>query len=141
MNPDNLPGPFGVEDTEEWLSTERIMVVGTSYRDESFDQLNNRGLIGRDPETMYLSANLVREPDNPYDPEAIAVYIGQIHVGYIPREATDSLIGFFTQDRNALFVAARLVTAFDGRWRVEMEISIDEIFEWSKSENRPVSIK
>ena len=32
-----------------------------------------------------LSGRLSREPDNPYDPNAVRVYIGEMHVGYIPK--------------------------------------------------------
>lgn len=136
MNPDDLPAVQGVTDVDEWSKMDRIAVVGMSYRSEALAQLNSRGLIGTKPETMYLSANLVQEPDNKYDPEAIAVYIGQIHVGYIPRGQTDRLNKHFTKDR-PLLVTAKLTTAFDGMWRAEMEIAIDEIYVWSKVWGRP----
>jgi hypothetical protein len=140
VNPDNLPPMQGATDVGEWNALDRISVVGMSYRSEALDQLNKRGLIGTDPETMYLSANLVQEPDNPYDPEAIAVYIGQIHVGYIPRGQTDRLKEYFVNNREMLLVTAKLTTAFDGMWRAEMEIAIDEIYIWSKTLRKPVRI-
>lgn len=41
--------------------------------------------------TAYTQAILVPEPENPYDPKAIAVYMSGYKVGYIPREDTESV--------------------------------------------------
>ena len=32
-----------------------------------------------------VSVNLQSEPDNPYDPDAVAIYFGEVKLGYIPR--------------------------------------------------------
>jgi len=34
---------------------------------------------------------LVREPNNPHDPNAIAVKLGKLHLGYVPREIAKDL--------------------------------------------------
>jgi hypothetical protein len=138
VNPDNIPPIQGATDVGEWNRLERITVVGTSYRSEAFEQLNKRGLIGRTPEVMYLSANLIQEPENPHDSEAIAVYIGSHHVGYIPREQTELLHKHFVNNRRSLMVTAKLTTAHDGRWQVNMEIAIDEIYVWDENKPRRV---
>jgi len=40
---------------------------------------------------------LVPEPDNPHDPSAMALYYGDVHLGYVPRKENElfSLLAFY----------------------------------------------
>lgn len=42
-------------------------------------------------EPFYGSAELVPEPDNPHDPNAIKVMVDGIHIGYVPAKRTKSI--------------------------------------------------
>ena len=70
--PTNL---FGGRD---WLD-----VVGESYYQESL-----RKLVGPTADRVHVTteARLVPEPDNAYDPNAIAVWIAGLQVGHLSRE-------------------------------------------------------
>jgi len=56
----------------------RIVVVGTKFRgSEAMSALG--ALVKGAP------VSLLREPDNQHDPGAIACYVGDTHIGYLPR--------------------------------------------------------
>ncbi|WP_363321462.1 HIRAN domain-containing protein [Novosphingobium sp.] len=40
-----------------------------------------------------MSVDLVREPNNPYDPNAIAAHVNGMCIGYIAREDAEALVG------------------------------------------------
>ena len=42
-------------------------------------------------DTFYGYADLVPEPDNPHDPNAIKVIVNDIHIGYVPAKRTKSI--------------------------------------------------
>lgn len=42
-------------------------------------------------EPFYGHADLIPEPDNPYDPNAIKVIVDDIHIGYVPAKRTKSI--------------------------------------------------
>src|SRR5215207_9066707 len=76
-----------------WQARPALAALGrTSVRGESYRQdvlLRHAG--GRTPGGCRLSrmmAQLVAEPSNKHDPNAIAVLLGSDHVGYISREDT-----------------------------------------------------
>jgi hypothetical protein len=56
----------------------KTTIVGTKYRGPAA-----LGALARLRPGDRL--RLVREPDNPHDPDAVAVYSGTMHIGYIPR--------------------------------------------------------
>lgn len=58
--------------------------VGESFYCEAVARAT--GGLRRDGVHMQLTAELVREPDNPHDPNAIAVRIGAETIAYVPRE-------------------------------------------------------
>jgi hypothetical protein len=49
--------------------------------------------------------NLVAEHDNPYDPNAIALYLDEHKLGYIPRNENKTLSIFFEQGYGNIFEA------------------------------------
>jgi len=59
---------------DEWLELIRCPVAGLQYHDGA-------DLKYRPGERLTLR----REPTNPYDPNAIAIYRGNIHIGYLPK--------------------------------------------------------
>lgn len=71
-------------------------VVGESHRMVELDLLARRiaGTVGLDlshsrrKAIVSCYAWLIGEPANSYDPNAIRVFIGSTHVGYLPREIT-----------------------------------------------------
>ena len=96
---------------------EDLQVVG-----ESFRQDNLRHLTGYPPPEKYVEeeirAVLVAEKDNPYDPNAIAVWIkdpqaGYLQVGYLSRENIHALFQAFQQTR-ALVVAREILLEVGG---------------------------
>lgn len=97
---------------------ETISVAGTSYR-----QGELRSLLA-EIDYRSVQAALVREPENPHDPDAVAVYVSRqtgtrkrkassidgVHVGYWPRlEPRPSV------PDTGLIVRARLVGGDDGK--------------------------
>jgi hypothetical protein len=56
----------------------KATIVGTKYRSPEAIAVLTRLRPGD-------RLRLVREPDNPHDPNAVAVYSGTMHIGYIPR--------------------------------------------------------
>jgi HIRAN domain len=63
----------------------QIRVVGESYYEDNLDQVcGGRTDEGHDYDCM---AVLVAEPTNPYDPNAVAVYVDGRMVGHLPRDA------------------------------------------------------
>ena len=63
---------------------ELIPVVGTSHYQEPLTELTNRK--GDEEIRVQTTATLVPEPDNPHDPNAIAVHIDGRLVGYLSRD-------------------------------------------------------
>jgi len=63
-------------------------LAGVSFRRENFQQA---ALVPGDLLT------LKREPENKFDPNAIAVYKGALHIGYVPSEWT-RLLGSGTME-------------------------------------------
>lgn len=62
------------------MAQQTTVIVGSQYRDGALAIVAT--LSGGE------AVELRREPDNPHDPGAIAVYLGAVHLGYIPKHAT-----------------------------------------------------
>lgn len=60
-------------------------IVGESYYQDALSRIC--GGKREDGHEHYCTAHLVAEPDNPYDRNAVAVYIEGHKVGHIPRAA------------------------------------------------------
>lgn len=131
MNPTRLPMPVPTN-TEGWddlEDDELLSVVGTSYRSDAFADLNNRGVIERFPGPEHFTVNLVPEPENEHDPGAVAVYIGQVHVGYIARAQTDEVHRWLVNNRPFIIVPARVWTMYDGRWRAKIDVTLTTVYD------------
>lgn len=64
-------------------------IVGTNFRPGADEIV--RGISTGD------KLRLVREPTNAYDPNAIAVYYGEYHIGYIPKKQNAALRAYIDQ--------------------------------------------
>ena len=62
-----------------------MRVAGESHYQETLSRLRARCRPGREGRPSFPVA-LIPEPNNPYDPHAIAVVSAAGHVGYLPRE-------------------------------------------------------
>lgn len=58
-------------------------VAGLSYYEDNYVDII-------DPEGD-LTVNLVPDPDNEHDPNAIKVLLNDIHIGYVPKEKTEDV--------------------------------------------------
>lgn len=105
-----------------------IEVAGESYVEDSFRSLfendhefhEDRGCEIRD------DAVLVPDPRNPYDRNAVAVYVRDRHVGYIPRDPArmwHSTLADLAADGRALHTQARTWARADGR-RVHARVTV-----------------
>jgi HIRAN domain len=65
-----------------------VGVVGESHYQDALTAI----VCGKRPESVPIptQATLVLEPDNPYDPNAVAVYIAGRKVGHLPRPAAQA---------------------------------------------------
>ncbi|SNS42634.1 hypothetical protein SAMN06309944_0206 [Micrococcales bacterium KH10] len=72
---------------EPWVQRgTRGEVVGEAYRDGAFRKLfQGIDTSGYDGAELHLPAALADDSDNPYDSNAVAVWIGGHHVGYLDR--------------------------------------------------------
>ena len=95
----------------------RFYVAGISYREKDIidnilieDDIYNMSkseleeLGYEDEDVIYKyeiateSAQLIPEPNNEYDPNAIKVVVDSIHVGYVPRDETDAVSKVLEKD-------------------------------------------
>lgn len=107
--------PFDLWGQRGWPTTE---VSGESFYSDSF-----RALVGRrlrtEGEEIHLDVELVRDPANPYDRNAIAVLARGHHVGHIPAEVAANYAQRFDDlAARGLVprVAARIWVAERGDW-------------------------
>jgi hypothetical protein len=113
-----------------------IEVAGEAYHLDAFTRLfaaAGRPLGG----VVIRNATLIPEPTNPYDRNAVAVYIDGLHVGYVPAEDAPRIQPIaFAHNRSGrhLTVLARVwACCEDGDWsaRVTLSFSGEVEDEWS----------
>lgn len=95
MNPAPRPAGNWIRSLELPLLT----IAGTFYR------LENSNIISVIPIWKW-DIKLIREPNNQYDPRAIAIYICGLHIGYVDKESTEDLENY---DLNNLVVYPRSI--------------------------------
>jgi hypothetical protein len=91
----STPGPMG---GASWLAWPTIAwgglqeVVGESYRQHELQQIAQvRPGVG--PTNRLVMAQIVREPNNEHDKNAVKVLVGGVRVGYLPRDEARSAHG------------------------------------------------
>lgn len=85
--------------------SENFRVAGTSFHEKEIEEIGTDNMdyemskkeivdAGLEDERIYkleffpYSAELIPEPENPYDPKAIMVFVDGVHVGYIKKGST-----------------------------------------------------
>lgn len=66
-------------------------VVGESHYQAALEEL--AGGKTAEGHMLACTADLVREPDNPHDPKAVAVFIQGRKVGYLPKGSAKRMVG------------------------------------------------
>ena len=88
-----------------WSDNPDVSVAGTSFCQNDIRQLSNHFTPGDNG--WSCTAQILREPDNPYDPHAVMVTIDGTKVGYLPKEfapVVGTSLGNSTFDVPALIV-------------------------------------
>lgn len=75
------------------------------------------------------SVTLIREPENPHDPNAIRVMSGDAHIGYVPREQTEEIHPLFNGDDEALEAYVHMTAGLQPVIGTEPPVDEDEIEE------------
>lgn len=91
-----------------------IRAVGEASYQASLDRICG----GKTQEGVHLqvTAHLVREPSNPYDPNAVKVMVGEAHVGYLCRaDAKAYKAALIALERNRQVGAVNAL--INGGWR------------------------
>ena len=91
------PAPLPADEVHDVLAPggEIAELVGTAPYQESLEEI-----AGGKPESapeLEKWAHLVPEPDNPWDRNAVAVYIDARKIGYLPRESSAAYAALLTQ--------------------------------------------
>jgi hypothetical protein len=95
VTPTSDPAPGLVDPTDVPLGgDEALYVVGESYRQEALWTLV--GGTRQEGVRVECVAQLIPEPENPYDRNAIAVFIEGEHVGYLSRSDAAAYLGGLT---------------------------------------------
>ena len=124
------PGDNLSELLEDFFPNNSVEANGESFHKEELEQIC-RSLEAVPDEFKAVDAFLVREPENVYDANAVAVYIHEKEVGYIPRSQAAIFSEFLKhhQDKIWVMAAVRFVSAL-GQYRVRLfaksPLSLDE---------------
>jgi hypothetical protein len=96
----------------------KTTIVGTKYRSPEAIAVLTRLRPGD-------RLRLVREPNNPHDPNAVAVYSGTMHIGYIPRginrDVADRIMS--TDSVFAIVIAEAIIEEGDVRFAPRIEVN------------------
>ena len=124
------PGDNLSELLEDFYPRNSFEVNGESFHKEELEQIC-RSIEAVPDEFKPVDAFLVREPKNEYDVNAVAVYIHEKKVGYIPKTQAANFSEFLKHHEGRIWVAAavRFVSAI-GQYRVrffaQSPFSLDE---------------
>lgn len=72
-------------------------------------------------DTFYGYADLVPEPDNPHDPNAIKVIVDNVHIGYVPAKRTKS-IKKIIESNNVIEISCEI---YGGPYKVLPDVDAD----------------
>lgn len=72
-------------------------------------------------DTFYGYADLVPEPDNPHDPNAIKVIVDNVHIGYVPAKSTKS-IKKIIESNNVIEISCEI---YGGPYKVLPDVDAD----------------
>lgn len=99
-----------------------VVVVGTKFEGRQ-DILASLHRAQEQGMKLAAGARLVREPENPYDPNAIAVVIGGSKAGHIPRALAERWSSRMDGGEKIPVTAVRIIT--DGKGHFDARISVE----------------
>lgn len=107
-----------------------LQIVGESFYQDALDRIC--GGKTEDGHEFYCEAVLVREPSNPHDKNAIAVYINDLKVGHINRAQAKPLTRIFRDQGLAGGIAKAVIVGgwagrrnqSDGHYGVRLDIPV-----------------
>ena len=82
----------------------------------------NQGCEVFDKLKVGKEVQLVREDENPHDHNAVAIFFGKTHIGYIPRRENDAIAKFFDLGYGDIFEAR--IQSVDPTAHPEEQVSI-----------------
>jgi HIRAN domain. len=106
-----------------------LKAVGTSFRTEAFEEMFGRRQKGVDED---VTIELVREPDNKYDPNAVKVMCDGYHLGYLSRENAVAYKGYVEDAGGRMPLPARVIggyVRYDGK-EMSFGVRIAAPLEW-----------
>ncbi|WP_350454254.1 HIRAN domain-containing protein [Slackia heliotrinireducens] len=114
---DDSEDPWAADDDEDEDLYFHTYVAGTKF--------DNHDVAWSHAEFTYgLEIDLVREPNNEYDPNAIAVYADGLHGGYVPADVASTLADLMDSGWEATASNVRISIDDDreGPYRVRLDI-------------------
>ncbi len=82
----------------------------------------NQGCEVFDKLKVGKEVQLVREDENPYDHNAVAIFFGKTHIGYIPRRENDAIAKFLDLGYGDIFEAR--IQSVDSTAHPEEQVNI-----------------
>lgn len=125
---EHLAAPPTGSPVEPWsISASSIEVVGEAYRDAAFLRLfQGINISGYDGADLTLPAALADDAGNPHDRNAVAVWVGGHHVGYLDRDTArrwHPVVSDMASQHRHLAVRSR-VWASTARGRVSARVTL-----------------
>jgi len=115
------PGPNTTQKLEDYYPQNTVEVNGESFHKSELVSIYNF-LDERPDQFFQVEAFVVHEPENQYDPNAVAVYIQEKRVGYVPKELAPIFVDFFKEEGASSFwvVAGMKFVSELGQFRVRI---------------------
>jgi len=112
------PGSNLSELLDDFFPANSFEVNGETFHREELEQIC-QFIGGKHDQFKAVDAFLKREPENPFDPNAVAVYVHEKKVGYVPKNQAFEFSKFLLDYENGIWVhaAIRFVSAL-GQYRI-----------------------
>lgn len=115
-NADHIPPQPSGRRVQAWGKGEHVIeVVGEAFRPNSFNNIfRGHSLTTENGQELTTDATLVNDDKNPYDHNAVAIFIGHNHVGYLDRDEASRwtrIVKGFADQNQVLQVRARVWAA------------------------------
>jgi hypothetical protein len=95
------------DDGEEWVELGLCQIAGTGHHG---DETTGRRL------QLGWPLTLLPEPDNPHDANAIAVHLGRLKIGYVPRDRTAGILQVIREGRHVRANVIQVADPDAGPW-------------------------
>jgi hypothetical protein len=100
----------------------KTMIVGTKYRGPAAVAILGRLRPGD-------RLRLMREPENPHDPDAVAVYSETTHIGYVPRSVNRDVAYAIMRADSVAAVVTHGAIVEEGEIRLGPRIEVRDHFD------------